>query len=224
VKQVILKTAETKYYDVGVENYQLWHNLGFGVVAPTTVTALPTIFNPWQNIVLGSARFNRIGDKIIPRGISLKMYWANKYDRPHTMLRIIVAVLPKVFNGNVVTNAFDPLQNPNAGILGNTMLYPADHDKGVKFLYDKIHRMPTQQVATFAVQPGGAAFNKEMTKSIKLWIKPKKGGSIMFDTTSTTIVQRPIAVYCIPYEQFSTVTTDNIASVACYMRLYFKDP
>lgn len=216
VKKVIQKTAETKYFDVGVENYQLYHNLGYGVVAPTTVTALPTVFNPWSLITQGTARFNRIGDKISPRGMSLKMYLANKHDRPNTMIRVIVAILPKVFGGNIVTNAFDPFQIANSGINGNTMTFPADRDKGVKFLYDKIHRISN-------TQQWNGYNGKEMTKVIKLWIKRKRASQIVFDTTSSTIVNKPLAIYCIPYEQFSTLTTDNIASVSCFARMYYKD-
>lgn len=220
VKKVLRKTAETKYYDIGVENQQLWHNLGFGPVGipPTTVSSIPLLFNPWKNIPQGTSRAARIGDKINPTGMSLRVYLATKADRPNTMIRLIVAVLPKEFNGNLVTSTFDPFQIPNQGTLGNTMLYPADQDKGVKFLYDKIIRMSGQL-------PGAPSnfSTKEQTRVLKLWIKRKRANQIVFDTTSNTIVNKPLAIYAIPYEQFSTATTDNIATVAVDMRMYYKD-
>ena len=41
--------------------------------------------------------------------------------------------------------------------------------------------------------------------------------------TSVDIVNKPIAVYVIPYEQFSTLQTDICGTVAGFMRLYYKD-
>jgi len=219
VRKAILKTAETKYFDIGVQDNQLYHNLGHGVgmVPPTTVESLPALFNPWLEITQGTTRLQRIGDKITPRGMSLKFFLANKADRPNTMIRIIVAILPKVVGGNITTYQYNPFQIANQGIMNNNMLLPADKDKGVKFLYDRIHRLGTQQRNT------EGNFGREMTKNIKLWIKRKRSRDIIFDTTSNDIVNKPLAVYAIPYEQFSTLQTDNIASITSLMRMYYKD-
>lgn len=219
VGKVLMSKAETKYYDRGVENVELFHNLGRGASAllpPTLVTAIPQLFNVWADIQQGAARFQRIGDEITPRGMKINLWLANKSDRGNTLIRVIVAVLPKTFGGVVVDYAFDPLQQPNSGVLGHTNLFPADKDKGVKFLYDRIHR------------PQGASCyngvnNKEQNKYVSIWVKPKKSNKIRFDTTSSTIVNKPIAVYCIPYEQYNTATTSNIASCAAFMRVYYKD-
>jgi hypothetical protein len=134
------------------------------------------------------------------------------------MVRIIVAILPKVVGGNITTYQYNPFQIANQGIMNNNMLLPADKDKGVKFLYDRIHRIGGQL-------PGAPSnfSNKEQTKNIKLWIKRKRSRDIIFDTTSNDIVNKPLAVYAIPYEQFSTLQTDNIASITSLMRMYYKD-
>jgi len=220
VNRVLLKKAETKYFDRAVENNQLYHNTGFGAgIGPTfPVSSIPDLFNSWSKIVQGTARFNRIGDKITPRGMSLKIYMANKYDRPNTMIRLIVAVLPKVLNGSIVTNQFDPFQGANSGLNGNRMCLPSDTDKGIKFLYDKVHTINTKGAINIV---GDSA--KEYTKVCKLWIKSRRGKSIVFDTTGTDIVNKPLAIYAIPYEQFSTAESSNVASFACFQRLYFKD-
>lgn len=221
VKQVLMKKTETKYLDRAVENQQLYHNTGFGVgVPPFPVSSIPALFDSWANITMGTARSERIGDRITPRGMALKIYLANKNDRPNTMIRLIVAVLPKS-RGTVVTGSqFNPFQLPNTGILGNRMLFPPDTDKGVKFLYDKIHRISSNQ-SVGAVYPQNNT--KEATKVVKLWIKRKRASDIVYDTVTQEIVNKPIAIYAIPYEQFSTLETDNIASFACYQRLYYKD-
>lgn len=212
-----MKNAETKYYDRGLENHQLYHNLGSNVggLVPVNVTSIPQFFNPWAFIDKGTGRFQRIGDKITPRGMSLKLYMANKSDRENTKIRLIVAILPKQVNGTITTAQFDPFQIANSGTLGNNMLFPADANVGVKFLYDKIHVIGTGQVNNTA--------NKEKSKLVRLWIKRKRSRDIVYGDTALDIINKPLAVYAIPYEQYSTLTTDNIASVAGFMRLYYKD-
>ena len=36
-------------------------------------------------------------------------------------------------------------------------------------------------------------------------------------------MNNPLAVYLIPYDSYGSLTTDNIASIAWTMRLYWKD-
>jgi len=219
VRKAVLKTAETKYYDIGIENEQLYHNCGTQqVLFPGFVRSIPAWFNPWTNVGPGTGRMQRIGDKITPRGISIKMYLANKFDRVNTMIRVIVAILPKLISGSVVGTRFDPFQLANQGANGNNMLNPPDHDKNIKFLYDKIHRMSDQSKDVV-----GASTGKELTKVIRLWIKNKSARPIIYDQGTFDINIRPMAVYVIPYEQYSTLNTDNIATVAGYMRMYYKD-
>jgi len=215
-----MNQAETKYFDVALENLQLYHNLGCspnppGVLIPVNVTSVGAWFNPWGLIDRGTDRFNRIGEEIMPRGISIKMYLANKTDRPNTMIRVIVASLPKLVGTTVTTNVFDPFQISNSGVNGNNMIWPADKDEGVKFLYDKIHRIGVQNSNPNYIQ-------REATKVIKLWIK-SKGRKVTYATFTQNIVNRPLAVYVIPYEQYSTLTTDNVASMAGMLRMYYKD-
>ena len=60
--------------------------------------------------------------QVTPRGMSLKIYMANKYDWPNTVIRLIVAVLPKLVGNTITTQQFDPFQIANAGICGNECL------------------------------------------------------------------------------------------------------
>ena len=216
VKKAVLKTAETKHFNIGLENEQLYHNCGsFETLFPGYVTSIDHYFNPWLEIVKRTARDQRIGDKIVPMGIKLDMYLATKSDRPNTMFRIIVALLPKAIGADVTTSRFNPFQVPDHYAEGNVMLLPADNDRGVRFLYDKIHRVD----ASF---PFGSE-RKEKTKIVRLYIK-QKSGSITYNSSVANITGKPLAFYAIPYEQYSTLTTDNIASCTGYMRLIYKDP
>lgn len=218
VKKVLMKTAETKKYVIGIENHQLYHMMGSSSLSPTSIA---TFFNPWSNIQKGTSRFNRIGDMIQPRGMSLKMWLSTKGDRPNTIFRVIVAILPKTYPGLLgavtpTTYTFDPFeQTHNLGDVQNTLITAADTDKGVRFLYDRIHTVPGPYE-----NPG----SRETHKVIKLWIKRKRSRNIIFDSDRDGFISnKPLAIYVIPYEQFSTLTTDNIASCAAEMRLYYKD-
>ena len=220
VKKVIMKTAETKYYDIGLENAQLYHNLGYGdLLPPTTITSVPELFDPWSKILKGTNRMNRIGDRITPRGMSLKFWIANKFTRPNTMVRLIVAILPKVVD-DIVTNYdnFNPFQITNEGLTNNHLLLPADKDRGVKFLYDRIFRINTTNSANVIGDS-----QKEPSRIVKLWIRRKRSRDIVYSTGTQQIVNKPLAVFLLPYEQYSTLQTSNTTSFSCAMRMYYKD-
>ena len=98
VKKVLLKVAETKHYRFAGENQQLYHNTG---VSGYSFSG-PIVFNPWNSITKGTEAFNRVGDTIIPRGMSLRLWLANKYDRPNLMYRVTVCILPRTVKNAVV--------------------------------------------------------------------------------------------------------------------------
>lgn len=222
INRILNKKTETKYFDLGVQDQSMYHNLGWGTISipPLTYSSIPGWFNPWINIVKGDERFNRIGDKITPRGMSIKLFLENGTERPNIHWRVIVAILPKVFNGQIVTSQFqNTFQIPNQGIANNTLLLPADHDAGVKFLYDRIVKPDNAFVAARA--SGGLTV--QANKVVKLWIKRKRANPIVYDTTNSTLINRPLAIYCIPFERYLTSQLDNVGRVTGLMRMYYKD-
>jgi len=215
-----MKKSETKMYHFAEENIQLNHNIGrnAGTALIPAMGSFTNLFNIWADIAKGTRSWDRIGDRITPRGMMLKVYMANKADRPFTKIRLIIARVPKAINGTATTvSNVDPFEtNLQLGTNGNKMLMNADKDRGIKFLYDKIHSMPT-------VFPFGSE-KKEPTKIVKLWIKSKKGRDIVYDSAGADqIVNNPILCWAIPYEQYSTLTTDTVASLAYEGKLYYKD-
>lgn len=219
VKRVLMKNSETKYYESGLDNMQLYHNLGFGtaLLPPTTVSSIPLLFNFWANVYPGTGRNERIGDSIKPVGMKIEMFLASKADRPNTMYRIIVARLPKEYDGTIVTAQWNPFQSSPTL---NSMILAADKDKGVKFLYDRLIRMSGTQ---YAGNQSGNWSSREYTRVKRMWIRRKNSRPIIFNQNLQKIVNNPIAVYVIPYEQYSTLQTDNIASVSVRARIYYKD-
>lgn len=223
VTQVLMKKVETKAYHFADENIQVNHNLGrnSGTALIVKMATDSILFNIWADIPRGTASFQRIGDRITPRGMSLKMYLAAKDDRPNTMFRIIIARVPKAINGVVtLVDNVQPFETTlQLGNQGNKMLMNADKDRGIKFLYDRIHRVGQQAPQWF-----NSVNKKEQTKIVKLWIKSKKSRDIVFDSTgSSQIVNSPIMMWVIPYEQYSTAVTDTIGTYGYEGKLYYKD-
>lgn len=215
VKKVLWKNSETKIYRIAVENQQLYHNTG-----TTGYTYVgPCLFNPWRYIPLGTNNHSRVGDTITPVGMSVRLWMANKLDRPNILYRVLVLIMPKSYNsiatgaGNLDIGA--PFQN---GTNGNYMTMPIDTEKGIKVLYDKVFSNELGYSANPYVTGG-----KECHLFKKLWIKRKRSRNIVFDTAGVEIVNNPLNIYVIPYDSFGTLTTDNIASCAWTTTLYYKD-
>lgn len=209
-----MKKTETKYFDAGNENVQMYHNTG---LAGGAYCATP-IWDPWNVIQKGTNRHNRIGDEIIPRGFKLRLWLSNKDDRTNVLWRIVCCIIPRAYNGAIVTNgSIDPAPAMNLGACGNYLCLPWDTEKGIKVLYDKVIPISGQ----WQTNSAGAA--KENSKLVRLFIKRKKSRNIKYAITNLP-VNNIFAVYIIPYDAWATLTTDRLGTVAYNYRLYFKDP
>lgn len=220
VNKALMRKAETKYYDIAEENVQLYHNLGYSAVTPvvTATKSIPTLFNCWADITQGTGRSQRVGDKIYPRGLSLKIWLANKLDRPNVMYRVIVCRAPKAIAGALTAFDTQPFDTATLGSTSMKLQLPLDQDRGFRALYDRVIRLESGTSGT------AAGVNKECHKQIKIWIKRKKSRPIVYNNSaSLDIVNNPLMFYVIPYDSYGTVFSDNIASCAYYARMYFKD-
>lgn len=222
VRRAVLNTAETKQLGVGSENIQLYHNTG--VTGGTYIS--PIISNPWNAIQQGSGRQQRVGLQITPRGMSLRIWMANKLDRPNIIYRLSVLVMPKTYNNTRVTaGSIDPMIPIFAGSgNGNNLTLMYDREKGIKVLYDRIFSNEKGYSSVLAGGGGTNTGNKECHIFKKLWIGYKGTGRMTFESNANQdILNRPVWVFCIPYDSYGTLVTDNIASCACVYQLYWKD-
>lgn len=223
VKKAIMKTAETKRYLHADENLQLYHNTG--VTGGTFVR--PVLFNPWRFITQGTTENNRIGDEIYPRGMSMRLWMANKWDRPNILYRVVVCILPRMYNASVVASgSIDIGSAVNTGVNGCYITLPIDTTKGIKVLYDKVFRNEAGLSATSSSNVFGAGwgiYGKECHIFKKLWIKRKRANKIKYARATGEVENKFLAVYVIPYDSYGTLTTDNIASCGFVSTLYFKD-
>ena len=220
VTKVLMKKAETKYYDIGAENIQLYHDMGNAAGPATTQTGIR--FNPWSNITNGATKYTRIGDDITPVGIKLRLWIANKLDRPNVHYRVVVAIMPKYINGVVTTLSNVDLFAPmNLGTMNSTLCACVDIEKGIKILYDRVHTIE-KGFSAYATGLAGDQDGRESHKLIKLWITRKKRSKISYEAGGA-VINNPLAFYVIPYDSYGTLQTDNIASCAYHMRMYWKD-
>lgn len=223
VKRVLMKTAETKELTFGFENQQLYHNTG---VSGLTFVG-PILFNTWNLIGQGTGEQQRLGKEIYARGFSLRLWMANKLDRPNIMYRLIVCILPKTWNNARVTAGSIDIGEPmnSGGAVGNYMVLPVDTEKGIKVLYDRVFNLQvgnsSQSFAQGGLRPAG---NLECHTYKKLWIRSKKNSKCIYESNgSQDILNKPMAVYLIPYDSYGTLATDNIASCTGVCKLYWKD-
>lgn len=222
VNRILNRKLETKYFDQGAQNVQLYHNVGG---AGPYVGSLPTsdsvFFNPWLDIPLGNGRAGRVGDEISPVGMSVKIMLRNKGDRPNLYYRVIICKVPKTVPsgpGNAITlyNNCPVFEDVNQGAVGCNMIRPVNKDLGVRAYYDRLFRVQGNNTNN-----NGSA--KEISKIAKIWIKRKRSSKILYDNVANSIVNSPLAMYVIAYDAFGTLLTDNIASYDYYCRMYYKD-
>jgi hypothetical protein len=179
-------------------------------------------YNVWSNIAKGTNKYDRIGDKISPRGMSLKICLANKLDRPNIHYRIIIFRLPKALGGATTGPAtVDIWDQTQLGATGNKLLLKVDTDRGFKPLYDKIVRAESGFSARIPVSTTQGAEYHVMKK---IWLRNKRAKDIVYDSaTNLQIVNNPIAMMIIPYDSYGSLTTDNIASCSYYGTCCYKD-
>ena len=222
IKRILYKNVETKYYDIADENVQLYHNAGRAPgTATTSIWSDSNFFNPWSDIPAGTGRANRIGDKIRPVSMSIKIWLANKLDRPNVMYRIIICKVPKTVNGTAVnSNNTYPFQLAQLGVTGNTMVLPLDSDRGFKAYYDKTFNLQTGYSAGLT---GSTPAGKECHKLVKIHLTRKSQSLVVYDSASQNITNNPLLMYILPYDSYGSLTTDNIASCSYHVRMRYKD-
>lgn len=217
VKKVLMKNTETKFYQIGLEDKNLYHDVGNGTGPTTDQKAL--LFNPWTNIDKGTAAHERIGDKIVPRMMVCRLWLANKADRPNILYRVIVARLPKIYGGSATSGTnLDLFRADNLSSNGNTLCGMIDNEKGIRAYYDRVF---SNEIG-FTTTAGSGVSNRECHKFLRIKIKRKGARPIVYESGGG-IVNNPVAIYVIPYDSYGTLQTDNIASCALTTRLYYKD-
>jgi hypothetical protein len=212
VNRVLTKKSELKYIVAGSEDASLYHNRGTVAAGALTTNQGASVFNPWAFIAQGTTSSQRVGSEIMPRGMSVRLHYVPSEDRMTQHLRVIVCTIPKVSNAVVSDgsnfNLFD------AGVSNNTLCSFRKDDNNIKIMYDKVFSMRAVPFGTTTT--GVSRFFK------KFFIRRKRSSKIIYERTNE-IINKPLAIYVIPYDRYPAVRTDVLGRLDLFYKLYFRD-
>lgn len=211
IQRTMLKKCETKDTHRILENQQLYHN---------TVNVQQDFLFTQQAIGdddAGTANYlARVGNEIILRGLSMKLWLATKNDRPNLMFRIIV------FRYKIDAAGYT---NPPYLAQGtsNFMIRDLDTDR-FKILKTKYVNLNVGASFIPDIPTVSGVQRKEAHKIVKFWI-PFKNQKYRYKSDGSGYgAYWDIGISITAYDSYGTLTTDNIASYALSHKLYFKDP
>lgn len=208
ISKIMLKKCETKNTHSISENNTLYHN-GESIVAGMLQT----------NQGIGDAQAgvssfaSRVGDQVTARGISVKIWLANKLDRPNVMYRITIFRY-----GQTLTTPTTVYASQSSS---NIMLRDYDTDK-IRVIKTKI--INCQVGTSHSVVSQGTWTPREAHKLVKFWI-PLKNKNIKYLADNSAVPTfSDYGVSIAAYDSYGTLTTDAISSYAINYKFYFKDP
>jgi len=209
IKKVSLSQVETKHTHYVIENQQLYHNSGYIKL---------NLLNTTQGVAdnqTGSTFFaGRVGDEVIARGLSFKIWVANKSDRPNVMYRLIVF-------------KYQSLTSPTSsaiftGANGNKMMDDIDREF-VTVVYQKIFQVQLGFSAIPDPLQAGDQDGVEAHRYLSFYI-PLKNKRIVYADQSNIPKFIDYGFRIVPYDSYGTLETDIISSMAFQTQFYFKDP
>lgn len=203
-KTVALRTQETKHAIVSYATREVYHNNSYNIT--------PNLIDVTQGV---QDQTNRLGDEITLRGIKLYMKFQDKWDRPNTNFRVVVAKCRQGIAGGLVL--------PTKVISGNPTFDPMDMEQVMKVYVNKTYRFGDKN--TFIDTTGGAptANNPATTHFRKLWIPLNNARYKFLNQNSNQGTAWNIACWIAAYDASTELSTDNIGSVQIIGELFFKD-
>lgn len=208
INKVSLKKAETKETHRIEENINLNHN------AQSIKTGLLYTQQGIGDNDVGTSSYDcRVGNEVIARGLSIKMWFANKLDRPNVMYKVIVfkyrADLPPstVFKAQGSTNI---------------MLRDIDTDR---FTILAVKQFNLNQGAAERIITATDTFaGVEGHVYKKFWVNLKNKRLQYTDNNSGSPKYYDIGFVVVAYDSWGTPQGDTICSYAFNAKFYFKDP
>lgn len=216
---VLNKKIETKHASFGNEDVSLYHNHQIGALNTQPLSDI-VFFNCWTKILTGTGVVNRIGNEIMPRGLSLRMYIENDDVRPNLHYRILIGMAPKLDIAGVATT-YNNLEPMDVGGSGSNIIRHINTDAGYKILYDRIHKNEIGVSTVSGVSTKRYHFFK------KIWLKAKKGIKIVYNNSVTgvisDIINKRMFLSVIAYDSYNTPYSDYVAKLSYQCKMYWKD-
>lgn len=208
IKKVSLSKTETKHAHVSSENININHNTGYIV---TSLLNLGQGYTEPGNTTTSLAI--RIADEVVARGISIKLWIANKLDRPNIMYRVVVF--------KYQSQSIPALSQLFKGGIGNKIMDDIDVESYTP-VYQKIFNLQVGYSA-YATGTAGDTDGREAHKYLSIWV-PLKDKKIVYNDGGQLPKFTNYGFFIVPYDSFGTLITDNIASFTYIYKYYFKDP
>jgi len=209
IKSISLKNSETKYTHSIDENRNMNHNSGF------LYSNLLRTSQGISDTGTGANAFAmRIGDEVIARGISIKLWIANKLDRPNVMYRMFVFK----YQSQTVPTSTALFKGAN----GNKIMDEIDKEY-ISVVYQKIFNLQVGYSATVNAATPGDTDGREAHTYKQIWI-PLKNKRIHYVDSGSIPKFTDYGFFIVPYDSYGTLTTDNISSMTYQYKFYFKDP
>ena len=221
VKRFALRECETKQSNQYTSTLQqLFHDRTYysgQLLATTQGIAEPD--------GIEDATGNRIGNKVVARGLMLRFYLENQFDRPNVMYRIIVFKYNTLLlaQGASLTDNEFWVGLDGSGALSNRML-DSPQTRNLTILKSKFIK-PTYQ-ANYSIQTGGpdpiGAFSK--TDVHQFWI-PLRNKQIQYrDNNSTFPIRDGYGFAVVAFDTQNTAVSDHISNLMWRSQFYYKDP
>lgn len=214
IKSVSLKQCETKRVTYLKEDLSLQHN---------TTSYIPSLLATAQGLENPAASDGtpngiiRVGNEIIARGISLKLWFENGLTSPNLMYRIVLFKYPTIVGSVLSDNRFWQGPDGNGSIM-NRMIDTVATNR-VKIIFSTVIKPGTP--SDFVQDQGPnvkkcTLYEKYINlKSMK--VKYNEDGGIRPQFTD-------IGLAIVPYRNFNTLQGSEVARFAHSLRVYFKDP
>lgn len=203
MKKVALKTTETKFKNISLQKWELYHNKNKSS-AVNISSSLCTQSDDDDG---------RIGNEIYLTGIKFRLLLGQKSDRPNVTFKIYV-VEWDTNQAGTETNHSHFYHN----VTGNVLL---DAIQSHRF---KILKKIVYKSNIGSMEVGEVA--KEKTFPLSFWLPMNR--KINFQTDTGTMasmgMKENLKVVVAAYDAYGTVDTDNIAYIQGCASCYYKDP
>lgn len=208
IKKVALSKVETKHTHFLIQDQQLYHNNGY-----IKLNLLNTTQGIEDNQTGTTFYAGRVGDELVARGISIKIWIANKLDRPNVMYRLFVF-------------KYQSLTTPTSttlftGANGNRIMDDIDREY-ITPVYQKIFNLQVG-FSQSSVSGTDTLYGREAHKYVSFYI-PLKNKTIKYADRSNIPKFIDYGFRIVPYDSYGTPETDIIASMNFQYKFYFKDP
>lgn len=203
MKKVALKTTETKFKNISLPKWELYHN----TLQESTINISSALCA--QN----DDESGRVGNEIYLTGIKFRLLLGQKSDRPNVTFKIFV-VEWDTNQGGTVTNSAHFYYWVSQNVL-------LDAIQSHRF---RILKKITYKGNLGSLEVGETA--KEKTYPLSFWLPMKRKISFQGDTSIVTSmgIKENLKVVVACYDAYGTLITDNIGYIQGCATCYYKDP